>query len=261
MSAQGPDSPAGGAGLRARLGQLLRDRGAVAPGDSAASGGGAKALGSGLRRNDDERERGTSQASTHVGEPATSVLTKTGTLVARASTLVGGIAANLSASAIAAQVDSLRQLQRTREAQRRAAESALPGIALSRGVRLISAEVPLPDVTARRCADFASAPTWEAHCDAPTAPLVFFDTETTGLAGGTGTLVFLLGIAWIADARLHLRQFPAPNANGSPRFARRCRPRRRSSRSTARPSICRCSPRASGSGACRIRSPATRTGI
>jgi uncharacterized protein len=32
------------------------------------------------------------------------------------------------------------------------------------------------------------------------------DTETTGLAGGTGTLAFLLGLACIEDETLHLRQ-------------------------------------------------------
>ncbi|MDH3600262.1 MAG: ribonuclease H-like domain-containing protein, partial [Candidatus Tectomicrobia bacterium] len=36
--------------------------------------------------------------------------------------------------------------------------------------------------------------------------VVFMDTETTGLAGGTGTLVFLLGLACIEDETLHLRQ-------------------------------------------------------
>ena len=36
--------------------------------------------------------------------------------------------------------------------------------------------------------------------------IVFLDTETTGLSGGTGTYVFLLGTAWIADGQLVLRQ-------------------------------------------------------
>ena len=36
--------------------------------------------------------------------------------------------------------------------------------------------------------------------------VLFLDTETTGLAGGTGTYVFLLGIAWIEDGELVLRQ-------------------------------------------------------
>jgi uncharacterized protein YprB with RNaseH-like and TPR domain len=36
--------------------------------------------------------------------------------------------------------------------------------------------------------------------------LLFFDTETTGLAGGTGTLVFLAGLAWFDAGGLHTRQ-------------------------------------------------------
>jgi len=36
--------------------------------------------------------------------------------------------------------------------------------------------------------------------------LLFFDTETTGLAGGTGTLVFLAGLAWFDADGLRTRQ-------------------------------------------------------
>jgi uncharacterized protein YprB with RNaseH-like and TPR domain len=38
------------------------------------------------------------------------------------------------------------------------------------------------------------------------ADVLFLDTETTGLAGGTGTYVFLIGLAYIADGELILRQ-------------------------------------------------------
>jgi uncharacterized protein YprB with RNaseH-like and TPR domain len=41
----------------------------------------------------------------------------------------------------------------------------------------------------------------------PAEQLVFLDTETTGLAGGTGTLVFLLGLGRIDGDVLSLRQF------------------------------------------------------
>src|SRR5262249_23289389 len=37
--------------------------------------------------------------------------------------------------------------------------------------------------------------------------LLFVDTETTGLAGGTGTVAFLLGLARIADGMLIVRQY------------------------------------------------------
>ncbi|HEY6958188.1 MAG TPA: ribonuclease H-like domain-containing protein [Candidatus Limnocylindria bacterium] len=36
--------------------------------------------------------------------------------------------------------------------------------------------------------------------------ILFLDTETTGLSGGTGTYVFLLGIAYLADGQLILQQ-------------------------------------------------------
>jgi uncharacterized protein YprB with RNaseH-like and TPR domain len=40
-----------------------------------------------------------------------------------------------------------------------------------------------------------------------TRRLLHFDTETTGLAGGTGTRAFMIGTAdWLADGRLRLRQ-------------------------------------------------------
>jgi uncharacterized protein len=39
------------------------------------------------------------------------------------------------------------------------------------------------------------------------AELLFLDTETTGLAGGTGTLAFLLGLARIDGEQLHVRQW------------------------------------------------------
>ena len=41
----------------------------------------------------------------------------------------------------------------------------------------------------------------------PPEQLVFLDTETTGLAGGTGTLAFLVGLGRIEGEVLHLRQF------------------------------------------------------
>ena len=37
--------------------------------------------------------------------------------------------------------------------------------------------------------------------------IVFFETETTGLAGGTGTVVFMVGLAWFDGSDLLLRQY------------------------------------------------------
>ncbi|HMA63498.1 MAG TPA: ribonuclease H-like domain-containing protein [bacterium] len=40
--------------------------------------------------------------------------------------------------------------------------------------------------------------------------LLFIDTETTGLAGGTGTIAFLVGIGWIEKEVFHLQQYFLP---------------------------------------------------
>jgi uncharacterized protein YprB with RNaseH-like and TPR domain len=46
----------------------------------------------------------------------------------------------------------------------------------------------------------------EVFRDCPPAPLLFLDTETTGLAGGTGTLPFLVGLARFTGRSLELQQ-------------------------------------------------------
>jgi uncharacterized protein YprB with RNaseH-like and TPR domain len=38
---------------------------------------------------------------------------------------------------------------------------------------------------------------------------LFLDTETTGLAGGTGTMAFLIGLGWFEDGHFHVRQILA----------------------------------------------------
>ncbi len=61
---------------------------------------------------------------------------------------------------------------------------------------------PLPDLTGLFSQSAASAPA--------VAGLLLLDTETTGLAGGTGTLVFQLGLSWWQRGRLHTRQYFLP---------------------------------------------------
>jgi uncharacterized protein YprB with RNaseH-like and TPR domain len=46
-----------------------------------------------------------------------------------------------------------------------------------------------------------------AIANAPPERWAFLDTETTGLAGGTGTYAFLIGLGWIEPAGFRLRQF------------------------------------------------------
>src|ERR1700693_4669424 len=44
--------------------------------------------------------------------------------------------------------------------------------------------------------------------------LLFIDTETTGLAGGTGTVAFVLGFARLEDDVVHVRQYFLTSFNG-----------------------------------------------
>jgi uncharacterized protein YprB with RNaseH-like and TPR domain len=46
-----------------------------------------------------------------------------------------------------------------------------------------------------------------AISDAPPQRWLFLDTETTGLAGGSGTYAFLIGVGFIAEDGFHVRQF------------------------------------------------------
>jgi uncharacterized protein YprB with RNaseH-like and TPR domain len=43
--------------------------------------------------------------------------------------------------------------------------------------------------------------------DLAPSEVVFLDTETTGLAGGTGTVAFLVGLGWVEGAALRVRQY------------------------------------------------------
>jgi len=56
---------------------------------------------------------------------------------------------------------------------------------------------------------------------------LFIDTETTGLSGGTGTLPFLLGMAWFEDESLRVQQLFLPRPGGEApmlhALAERCR--------------------------------------
>ena len=60
------------------------------------------------------------------------------------------------------------------------------------------------------------------------ARAVYIDTETTGLAGGSGTLPFLIGVAWFEGTSLHVEQLLLPKRGARCRGCRlRARVRRR----------------------------------
>lgn len=105
-----------------------------------------------------------------------------------------------------ASLTSLRRLLGVRErapaaAPRTPVDRSLPGLEIAPGLHLIETRLPhappphaLPLAFARR----------EDAVDP--ASLLFFDTETTGLAGGTGTRAFMIGAADWHDGALRIRQ-------------------------------------------------------
>lgn len=89
----------------------------------------------------------------------------------------------------------------------RALDRALPGTEIEPGLHLI--ESFLPQEIPRAPLSLAFAKREQAHV--VPRDLLFFDTETTGLAGGTGTRAFMIGAAdWHEDptrgAGLRIRQ-------------------------------------------------------
>jgi uncharacterized protein YprB with RNaseH-like and TPR domain len=58
--------------------------------------------------------------------------------------------------------------------------------------------------------------------------LLFFDTETTGLSGGAGTLVFLVALGRLAGDRLEVEQFFLADYPGEPEFLQQLAPALRS---------------------------------
>ncbi len=104
-------------------------------------------------------------------------------------------------------VEDLRRLLRVRAPARVACaatdiDRALPGEHIAPGLRLIDTTLHCDPLPQTLCGVFDRRDT-----RIPVDKVMFFDTETTGLAGGTGTRAFMIGIAqWRSDA-LHIRQW------------------------------------------------------
>ena len=138
-----------------------------------------------------------------------------------------------------ARIGALRDAQRVRESQRARAERSLPGEEVAPGVRVVRSVEPLACAaasvggaeapTAQRVLVAKgvgasapptgmptprSPPVWER--EAASGPLLFLDTETTGLSGGTGTLVFMLGLARIEGDRIEAEQWLLTRPSGEP---------------------------------------------
>lgn len=84
--------------------------------------------------------------------------------------------------------------------QRRAC-GELPGAEVSPGLHRIEQVVPGPPLAA------VVQPPWLGEIRINAARLVFLDTETTGLAGGTGTKAFMVGVARIEGDSVRVTQW------------------------------------------------------
>lgn len=81
-------------------------------------------------------------------------------------------------------------------------DRTLPGDQIAPGLRLIETTLPCDPVPQQLCGAFD-----RREAMIPTSDVLFFDTETTGLAGGTGTRAFMIGTAqWRSDG-LWIRQW------------------------------------------------------
>ena len=80
------------------------------------------------------------------------------------------------------------------------------------GLTVVARSDPDPNVIAHLGLKGASPARWE--------DIVFLDTETTGLMGGTGTYVFLLGTAYFRDGELVLRQHLLHDLGAEAEFVR-----------------------------------------
>jgi RNase_H superfamily len=103
-------------------------------------------------------------------------------------------------------VEDLRRLLRVRAPTRVAhaidTDRTLPGDEIAPGLRLIETTLRCDPLPQQLCGAFD-----RRVAMIPTDNVMFFDTETTGLAGGTGTRAFMIGIAQWREGALHLRQW------------------------------------------------------
>jgi uncharacterized protein YprB with RNaseH-like and TPR domain len=110
------------------------------------------------------------------------------------------------------------RLDRLRVARGPSARPTAAALAASLGGTVVASELielsqslPLPyrhgDAWIGSAGRLAAAARAVGRFDAAPEPLVFLDTETTGLAGGTGTVAFLVGLAWAEGASLRLVQW------------------------------------------------------
>ena len=91
--------------------------------------------------------------------------------------------------------------------------ASLTGEVVAPGLIELARTYPLPfrhgDVTIASGRLLAEAAKSLGRLEAPVPPesLLYLDTETTGLAGGTGTVAFMVGVAWVGGGSLRVVQW------------------------------------------------------
>jgi uncharacterized protein YprB with RNaseH-like and TPR domain len=113
------------------------------------------------------------------------------------------------------QVAKLRGLLRVKRSQAprvvQSTDRGIPGVELAPDLwfreQVLPLDVPWP---------LALDGTFARRDPIPCADLLFFDTETTGLAGGTGTRAFMVGAADIRSGALRVRQLTIANTVAEP---------------------------------------------
>lgn len=110
------------------------------------------------------------------------------------------------------QVAMLRNLLRVKRSPRQAeiasADRTIPGKELSPGLWLQESWLPLQAAWPNMLDG-----TFDRRESIPTREMLFFDTETTGLAGGTGTRAFMIGAADMHEGGLRVRQLTIANTS------------------------------------------------
>jgi len=104
------------------------------------------------------------------------------------------------ASPIPEQLRRLLGIRVRSQAKFLALDRQLPGIEIADGLRLIERLYPWPDIPSEVNAQFAGFGRIDRD------QLMYFDTETTGLSGGTGTRAFMIGAADCSEGGLRIRQ-------------------------------------------------------
>ena len=98
---------------------------------------------------------------------------------------------------------------------RRAPDRHLPGDEISPGLRYLEFRHDPPPLDSRIDASFA-----RDFADVARDDLLCFDTETTGLAGGTGTRAFMIGVADCVDGQVRVRQLLTTTLSAEPAMLR-----------------------------------------